>query len=148
MEIAEILAPERVACGVDCRSKKAALEALAELIAASDYTLKAGEVFDSLFARERLGSTGLGDGVALPHGRRKQGAKTLGAFVKLKAPIDFDALDRQPVDLLFALLVPEECTNEHLQILARLAERFSDKEFLAKLRATDSSADLFAMLTG
>ena len=147
MKISEILAPERVACGIDCRSKKAALETVSELIAGADDGLKAGEVFDSLFARERLGSTGLGEGVALPHGRRRSGARTIGAFVRLQSPVDFDAIDRRPVDLLFALLVPEACTNEHLQILAKLAERFSDQDFLAKVRAAASSAEIYELLT-
>ena len=110
MEISEILLPECVDCAGECQSKKSALETLARLIAGSDPDLSPLEVFDSLVARERLGSTGLGHGVALPHGRVKNGKSTRAAFVKLRTGIDFDAIDQQPVDLLFALLVPEDST--------------------------------------
>jgi len=130
MRISDILSPERVRCGISSQSKKAALETVGRMIAEADPGLTPGEVFDSLIARERLGSTGLGSGVALPHGRRKHGDKTLAAFVRLERAIDYDAVDRRPVDLLFALLVPEKSTDEHLHILALLAERFSDHTFL------------------
>jgi len=91
--------------------------------------LVARPIFDSLIGRERLGSTGLGHGVALPHGRFNQSQRAVGAFVKLKKGVDFDAIDRQPVDLVFGLLVPDHYTDEHLKILAYLAEMFSDRAF-------------------
>jgi PTS system nitrogen regulatory IIA component len=148
MQVSEILSPDRVRSDVNSHSKKAALEELAALIADANPELTRTEVFDSLIARERLGSTGLGQGIALPHGRLKSTDHTLGAFIRLHAGIEFDAIDHKPVDLLFALLVPEESTEEHLQILARLAELFSKPEVLEKLRSEDTSAGLFKLLTG
>jgi PTS system nitrogen regulatory IIA component len=148
MQIAQILTPDRIQSNVPSQSKKAALEALAALIAAADPGLSQSEVFNSLLTRERLGSTGLGQGVALPHGRLKNGERTLGAFIRLESGIDFDAVDHQPVDLLFALLVPEESTDEHLQILSRLAELFSKPEVLQRLRTEQSKETIFSILTG
>lgn len=146
MQIAEILTPARVALGAEVSSKKGVLEELANLIAADTPDLTQAEIFDSLCARERLGSTGLGHGVAIPHGRLKGGKQTLGAFMQLNEGIDYDAVDQQPVDLLFALLVPEESTDEHLQILARLAEMFSDTELVEQLRRANSSDNLYDLL--
>ncbi len=147
MEIAEILAPDRVLCDVSTSSKKRALEKISELIAGADSSLTPTEIFDCLLSRERLGSTCIGSGVALPHCRIKQGEKTLGAFMRMQEGVDFDAIDRQPVDLLFALLVPEESTDEHLEVLAHLAEKFSDKSFREELRATSSCEQVFELIT-
>lgn len=146
MQIAEILNPERIAVSNGITSKKGVLEELARLIALDTPDLTQTEVFDSLCARERLGSTGLGHGVAIPHGRLKGGKHTLGAFIQLNDGVDYDAVDQQPVDLLFALLVPEESTDEHLQILARLAEMFSDTDLVNKLRYARSSERLYELL--
>ncbi len=146
MQIAEILTPGRVAVSTGISSKKGVLEELAKLIADDTPDLTQSEIFDSLCARERLGSTGLGHGVAIPHGRLKGGKQTLGAFIQLSDGIDYDAVDQQPVDLLFALLVPEASTDEHLQILARLAEMFSDTELVNKLRRAHSSRRLYELL--
>jgi nitrogen PTS system EIIA component len=146
MNIEDILSPERVAARADITSKKSVLELLAELIAKDTPSISQAEIFDSLCARERLGSTGLGHGVAIPHGRLKGSQDTLGAFVQLQKGVDYDAVDQQPVDLLFALLVPEESTNEHLQILAQLAEMFSDSERLRKLRRAYSAEALYKQL--
>ena len=148
MQISQILAPDRVLSNVPDQSKKAALETLATLIADADPGLTQTEVFNSLITRERLGSTGLGEGVALPHGRLKNGEHTLGAFIRLGSAIDFDAVDHKPVDLLFALLVPEESTDEHLQILAQLAELFSKPEVLERLRTEQTTEGIFSVLTG
>ena len=146
MQIAEILTPGRVAVSSGISSKKGVLEELARLIAEDTANLTQTEIFDSLCARERLGSTGLGHGVAIPHGRLKGGKQTLGAFIQLQEGIDYDAVDQQPVDLLFALLVPEESTDEHLQILARLAEMFSDSDLVRRLRRASSSNRLYELL--
>ena len=146
MQISEILIPERTLCGVSTGSKKAALEIMSSLIASADSSLTQTEVFNSLISREKLGSTGLGNGIALPHGRLKHSQNTLGAFVRLQTGIDYDAIDMKPVDLLFALLVPEESTQEHLNILARLAEMFSNKENVARLRTEQSRDEIFAVL--
>ena len=127
-------------------SKKRAIEVLSELLAKGQADLTARPIFDSLIGRERLGSTGLGHGVALPHGRFNQSQHAVGAFVKLKKGVDFDAIDRQPVDLVFGLLVPDHYTDEHLKILAYLAEMFSDRAFCQQLRETDSDQMLFGLL--
>lgn len=147
MQISEILSPDRVRCDIDSHSKKAALETLSSLIASADSGISQGEVFDSLISRERLGSTGLGEGIALPHGRLKNTDHALGAFIRLQSAIDYDAVDQKPVDLLFALLVPEESTEEHLQILSKLAELFSKPEVLGKLRSEGDKNGLFSLLT-
>jgi len=146
MLISDIIEPERVLCNVEAGSKKAVLELLAELIAAADPGLTQAEVFSSLLAREKLGSTGLGKGIALPHGRLKQGNNTLGAFMRLENPVDYDSMDKEPVDLLFALVVPEESTQEHLDILAKLAEVFSDGEKLEKIRSGASNKAIYDIL--
>lgn len=146
MLISDIIKPERVLCDVQAGSKKAALELLAGLIAQASPGLTQAEVFASLLAREKLGSTGLGKGIALPHGRLKQGNQTLGAFVRLQSPVDYDAADKAPVDLLFALVVPEESTQEHLDMLAKLAELFSNNNNLVIIRAADSSNAIFDIL--
>lgn len=147
MHIADLLTAERVACGDPSASKKRVLEQLSALIAGGQQALNPTDIFDSLLARERLGSTGLGHGVAIPHGRVKNGTVTVGAFIKLQKPIDFDAVDGEPVDLLFGLLVPEQSTQEHLQLLAQLAEMFSDATFVASLRSATSAAELHARLS-
>jgi len=106
------------------------------------------EIFNKLIERERLGSTGLGHGVALPHGRLGNNDSAVGAFIKLNTPVDFDSTDGKPTDLIFALLVPLEHTEEHLQILASLAGMFSDSDFCKQLRECNSSEDLFNLLSG
>ena len=148
MHISEILTNDRVLCNVDLSSKKAVLETLSGLIAGTGSGLTGQEVFNSLLSRERLGGTGLGNGIALPHGRLKNGLATIAAFIKLKQGVDYDAVDHQPVDLIFALLVPEQSTEEHLQVLAQLAEMFNKPEFLARLRKEESNEAIYKLLTG
>ncbi|UCE90341.1 MAG: PTS IIA-like nitrogen regulatory protein PtsN [Pseudomonadota bacterium] len=146
MQIVDLITPERIACGVEAGSKKRALEMLSELIARDQETVNTTDVFDSLLARERLGGTGVGHGVALPHGRLRSSDLTIGAFVQLRQGIDFGAADNEPVDLLFALLVPEQSTDEHLQALALLAAMFSNDGFRDKLRGADTPEDLYNLL--
>ena len=148
MIISDLIAPQRVICDAPVTSKKRVLELLGELIATSHDDLEARAIFDSLVGRERLGSTGLGNGVALPHGRLAESDQAIGAFIKLDDGVDFDAIDQQPVTLIFALLVPEHFTDEHLKILAYLAEMFSDKAFCSKLNAAQSNQVLFDLLNG
>jgi nitrogen PTS system EIIA component len=147
MDISDTLSPDCVFPGVDCHSKKDALDTLAKAIANSDNSTSQTEVFDCLIARERLGSTGLGNGIAIPHGRLKNGKKTIAAFIQLDTGIDYDAIDKAPVDLLFALIVPENSTEEHLQTLATLAEIFSDTATLNKLRQSSSATEMYSILT-
>ncbi len=105
-------------------------------------------IFDSLFAREKLGSTGLGQGVAIPHGRIKGLKQAVGAFLRLATPVPFDSPDGRPVDLLFVLLVPEQATEQHLQILSELAQNFSDRAFREKLHAAADPAAVVALFQG
>lgn len=148
MKISEILSPECVLPDMDCHSKKDALDTLAKIIAGSDNSISQTEIFDCLIARERLGSTGLGNGIAIPHGRLINGKKTLAAFIQLKTAVEYDAVDKAPVDLLFALIVPEDSTEEHLQTLAELAEMFSNAQTLHHLRQSSSSTEMYSILTG
>ena len=148
MPIRDILTPERIRCDVPATSKKSALETLSELLASSDPALTPGTIFDCLIARERLGSTGLGNGVAIPHGRLPHVERAIGAFLKLSQSVDFDALDKQPVDLLFGLVVPVDCTDEHLQILAPLAELIGDRCVRAALRSDVPKGEIFELLGG
>ena len=147
MQITDILAPDRTLCEVVASSKQAALAELARLLAKAEPSLTYAEVLQSLLRREKQGSTGFGKGWALPHGRLPQCPRTLGAFIRLSAAVDYEALDGQPVRLLFALLVPEQSTGEHLQILARLAETFSDEKTLRQLQSEPSSAKIYQILT-
>jgi PTS system nitrogen regulatory IIA component len=130
----DFITTERISCDNSASSKKRALQNLGELLAQSAPELSSDEVFDKLLERERLGSTGLGHGIALPHARVDGIDTAYGAFIQLGTGIDFDAIDNQPVDLVFGLLVPESATKEHLQLLAHLASMFSNAEFSEKLR--------------
>jgi PTS system nitrogen regulatory IIA component len=131
---------------LDVASKKRLFEQAAQLIQAS-HKADAHDVFDSLFSREKLGSTALGYGIAIPHGRIKQLKETACAFARLKSPIEFDAPDNQPVDLVFVLLAPSAADEVHLQILGELAAMFSDADFRARLRAATDATALHRMLT-
>jgi len=138
MQLSELLGNNSIACHVDAQSKKRVLQELSELIAEKEEGISSSEVFDSLLNRERLGGTGIGHGAAIPHGRLKNCHKITGAFIKLKNGVDFDSLDNQPVDLLFALIVPEESSEEHLQTLALLASMFNDENFRKQLREAET----------
>jgi len=147
MQLADILSPARVVAHVDAGSKKRALEKLSEIIADhSSLEVSAGDIFDSLLARERLGTTAIDHGVAIPHGRLKDGEQTVGAFIQLNQGVDCDAMDQQKVRLLFALLVPAESTEEHLQLLARLARMFSDKVLREQLEQAADDRELYERL--
>jgi PTS system nitrogen regulatory IIA component len=147
MKLNAILAADRVASGVAVTSKKKSLEELSKLLAKGSGALSATDIFNGLTAREKLGSTGLGHGVAIPHGRMPGVTGSVGAFLRLKHPVDYDAHDGQPVDLVFGLVVPVAATEEHLKHLAAIAEKFSDEEFCKKMRAADSDKALHALLT-
>jgi len=131
------LAPERVRIDVPAASRKRTLQVLGQIFAGADAALSAQGVFDRLVARERLGSTGLGDGCALPHARVPGLNRTLAAFLRLEKGVDFDSPDREPVDLVFALLVPEESTDEHLEILAAIARVLSDEQVRTSIRSAE-----------
>ena len=143
MQIQSFLAPRRTLCGVEGASKKRVLQTLAQQIANDLPTLDADDLFSRLVARERLGSTGLGHGIAIPHCRIENCTGTVGALLTLQHPIDFDAIDGEPVDIVFALLVPEEATDDHLQTLATLAGLFNEPSFRQRLRNCSSDEDLY-----
>jgi PTS system nitrogen regulatory IIA component len=140
MNITSLLSPERVVVCDDIASKKRLLEHLGELLAGSSPQLSKQVIFDALVNREKLGSTGLGKGVAIPHGRMAALEQPVCAFIRVKNPVDFDASDGQPVDLVFSLLVPEESTEEHLQVLSTIAEIFSNTGVCTALRQCDDGA--------
>ncbi|QIK39055.1 PTS IIA-like nitrogen regulatory protein PtsN [Caldichromatium japonicum] len=142
----ELIAPERIRCALEVASKKRLIETLAELLASAHPRLQTETVFEHLIERERLGSTGLGYGVALPHARIAQISDAVGAFVRTNRGIDYDATDGQPVDLAFALLVPDTANDEHLRLLAHLATLFSDPDIRAQLRKATSSDEVLRVL--
>lgn len=142
----DLLVARRVGCGLRLTSKKRLLETLAELLASADASLTPEIVFEHLLERERLGSTGLGHGIALPHARVPMVRESIGAFIQLAAGIDYDAIDDVPVDLAFALLVPKDANEMHLRMLSRLATMFSDPDLRADLRDASSAADLWNLL--
>jgi len=145
--VSNLLKPEDVLCDVDVASKKRLFEVASELFQRTDGA-DAATVFDSLFAREKLGSTALGYGIAIPHGRIKGLNDTACALIRLKQPIDFDAPDNLPVDLLFILLAPVAATDVHLQILGELAQMFSEKGMREKLRAAPDADALLQLIRG
>jgi len=143
MDISHILSPGRTRNRVAGGSKKRVLEQVAKLIAADNPALDADDLFRKLIARERLGSTGIGRGVAVPHCRVENCAGPVGTLLTLEDEVDFEAVDDAPVDIVFTLLVPDEAQDDHLQTLAALAETFSDPENLKRLRSTTSDEELF-----
>ena len=147
MEIQDIISPERVVYDLEVNSKKRALESISDVLTKGDSNqLVPHDICESLLAREKLGSTSIGSGVAIPHGRIKNVEKAVAAFVKLDHGIDYDAIDNQAVDLIFALLVPENSTQEHLNILAEIAEMFSIESFREKVRQCEDAESLFQLL--
>lgn len=143
----DILTPARTLCRAPGLSKKRLFETIASIISEDQPALVYDEVFSQLIAREKLGSTGLGQGIAIPHCRVDACPEPLGTLVTLEQAIDFDAPDDQPVDLLFALLVPGEAHQQHLDILANVARLFSQPDFCRQLRAAPNSQALFELAT-
>ncbi|HEY9037051.1 MAG TPA: PTS IIA-like nitrogen regulatory protein PtsN [Pseudomonadales bacterium] len=143
MNIATVLNPNRVWCQAPGGSKKRVLENLSDFLAEQIPALNAGELFTQLIARERLGSTGLGFGIAIPHCRLSTIEEPVGALARLETPIDFDSPDDEPVDLLFVLVVPEASNEAHLELLAALASQFSQPAWCQRLRDATSATELF-----
>lgn len=143
MQVQSFLSQHRTRSGVEAGSKKRALQILSELIAEDQPTLDADDIFTNLLGRERLGSTGLGGGIAIPHCRISNCASTVGALIQLQAPIEYESVDGQPVDILFALIVPEEAHDEHLQTLAAIAEQLHRPGYLQSLRDAKDSTSLW-----
>lgn len=147
MWIYKLLTPLGTCCNLEAGSKKMALEQAAKLVEAQYPELDASVVFNGLHAREKLGSTGMGEGVAIPHCRLAECKAASGYILKLSTPIDFDAIDGQAVDLLFVLVVPEEETTEHLETLAAIASIFRQAEARDELRNTSNATELFQAIT-
>lgn len=144
--LAKLLPVTSVMLDLDVSSKKRVFEHVG-LLFENSLGIGRGQVFDALFARERLGSTGLGHGIAIPHGRIKGLREAAGAFVRTKSPIPFEAPDGNPVQLIFVLLVPEKATDVHLQILSELAQLFSNREMRAQLASLSDPAEVQKLIT-
>ncbi|MCL2525094.1 MAG: PTS IIA-like nitrogen regulatory protein PtsN [Betaproteobacteria bacterium] len=145
--LSQILAPGQILLDFEASSKKRVFEQAGQLFE-THLGLARSVIFDSLFAREKLGSTGLGQGIAIPHGRIKGLKHAAGAFIRLITPIPFDSPDGRGVNLLFVLLVPEQATEEHLQILSELAQRFADRAFRESLQTAPDAAAVLALFQG
>jgi len=146
MQIDHILTPDRTFSGVQGGSKKRVLELIGKLVA-QHTNLDPDAIYESLIAREKLGSTGFGNGIAIPHCRLGDCHQAIGALLQLDGKIDFDALDGQPVDLIFVLLVPQEATDQHLQILKMLAGKLDQAELRDALRAAPDAQSLYDVMT-
>lgn len=143
IQLDQVLSPERVYTGAFGVSKKRVLQSLAERLAASLKDVGDIDLFDQLIARERLGSTGLGQGIAVPHCRLAHIERPVAALAKLDEAVDFESPDRKPVDLLFVLVVPEAATDDHLNLLAAVVERFNDSQLVNALRQTTDHQALY-----
>lgn len=146
MEIADLITPQNVIAQLRVISKKQALQELAKRAGAMT-GLHERAVYDVLIERERLGSTGIGNGVAVPHGKLPGLDRLYGLFARLDRPIGFEAVDDQPVDLIFLLLAPEAAGADHLTALARISRLMRDRAICEKLRGTDNADALYALLT-
>jgi PTS system nitrogen regulatory IIA component len=145
--IASLLPASHVLVDLPAADRRAVFEQVAALLEGKT-GIKRGTILDSLLARERLGSTGLGQGIAIPHGRVRGLREATGAFVRTREPIEFEAPDERPVNLIFALLVPEKSTDLHLEILGELAQMFSNREQRAKLSAARDSLEVQRLIAG
>ncbi|MBS7326969.1 MAG: PTS IIA-like nitrogen regulatory protein PtsN [Thiopseudomonas sp.] len=149
IHLADILSPARSRVNVQGGSKKRVLELIAQLFAEDQPSLDSNQLFNSLIAREKLGSTGFGNGIAIPHCRLSGCDQPLGAILHLESPVDFDAIDGAPVDLLFVLLVPDAATDEHLVLLRQIASLFDNEPLRERLRqASDNQALYEAVIAG
>lgn len=146
MEILDLLTPERVVVGLRPSSKKQALRELAQH-AAQVTGLHERMVFDVLLERERLGTTGVGNGIAIPHGKLSELSDLYGVFVRLEEPVTFDSVDDKPVDLIFLLLAPESAGADHLKALARISRTLRDASVCKKLRTADDAATIYGILS-
>lgn len=147
MRLTDLITPESVFASLKASNKKNALLELSER-AAKVAGVSAREVFDALLHRERLGSTGIGDGVAIPHGKLPQAKRIFGLFARMEKAIDFDSLDGNPVDLIFLLIAPESAGADHLKALACAARMLRDPAFLSSVRSTHDDSALYALIAG
>ena len=141
MAISALLSPQKIFIDTEVSSKKKLLELIAN-ITADQTRLPESIIYTNLLNRERLGSTGLGQGFAVPHARLPDLEKTVGCFFRLKQPVNFESPDNLPVDLVFAIIIPQEATEEHLLILSSLARIFSDADICEAIRAANSKEEI------
>jgi PTS system nitrogen regulatory IIA component len=146
MEIHDLITTKSVVAALRVTSKKQALQELAKR-AAQITGIDERQIFDVLLEREKLGTTGVGHGIAIPHGKLSQLTRLYGLFARLERPIDFEAIDEQPVDLIFLLLAPESAGADHLKALARVSRLLRDKATTTKLRGCDNADGLYSLLT-
>jgi PTS system nitrogen regulatory IIA component len=146
MDLGDLISPDAILPSLKADSKKQALQELAQKAAALT-GLHGREIFDTLLQRERLGSTGVGRGIAIPHGRVAALPRIVSVFARLDEPIDFDALDAEPVDLIFLLLAPEHAGADHLKALARISRLLREPSSIEKLRTSKDRAALYSVLT-
>jgi PTS system nitrogen regulatory IIA component len=146
MDLSDLIKPDAILGSLKANSKKQVIQALAEK-AAEMTGLEERQIFETLLQREKLGSTGVGGGIAIPHGKLAKLDRIFGLFARLPKPVDFEALDDQPVDLLFLLLAPEGAGADHLKALARIARLFREPGVVGKLRASSDKSALYAVLT-
>ncbi|MBX3597588.1 MAG: PTS IIA-like nitrogen regulatory protein PtsN [Rhizobiaceae bacterium] len=145
MDLSDLIEVSAIMPSLKANSKKQLLQLLAEK-AATVTELPERVIFDTILQRERLGSTGVGNGIAIPHGKLNGVKKIVGVFARLETPVDFEALDDQPVDLVFLLLAPEGAGADHLKALSRIARVLRDSETVAKIRGTKDASAIFALL--
>ncbi|MBM7455530.1 PTS system nitrogen regulatory IIA component [Oceanisphaera litoralis] len=145
MEVADILSRDCTRSAVPCTSKKRALEIISEL-AALHLDVSSQQLFDCLLAREKMGSTGIGNGIAIPHGRIGNNNRATAVLLTFADPVEFDAIDNQPVGLVFALLVPEQECKLHLKTLSLIAEKLSNKQVCKQLRQAGSDDELYNIM--
>lgn len=143
MQLTDILSLDCTHCAVQDSSKKKLLETISGMVAPKLVGINRADVFDSLLQRERLGSTGIGLGIAIPHGRLEKANKPVAVLVTMAQAVDFDAIDNQPVDIIFALLVPQDEPEQHLQTLSEVAKRLNNKECCRALRKASTDQELY-----
>ena len=143
----DLLSPARILAGVRVSSKKRLFELISTTFTRKSPDLNSREIFESICAREHLGSTALGNGIAVPHGRIEGTDEVQALFLQLSKPLPFDTDDGKPVDLIFALIVPSECTADHKKLLSDICERFSDTELLAQLRNAEDANEIWQLLS-
>ncbi|CAN7170891.1 PTS IIA-like nitrogen regulatory protein PtsN [Phyllobacterium sp. LjRoot231] len=146
MDLGDLIQPDAVLPALKVNSKKQLLQIMSEKAAVLT-GLSEREVFDTILQRERLGSTGVGNGIAIPHGKINSVKRIAGVFAQLETPVDFEALDDQPVDIVFLLLAPENAGADHLKALSRIARMLRDPERIAKLRTAHDASLIYELLT-
>jgi PTS system nitrogen regulatory IIA component len=146
MIISDIVSLDRTECAVNCQSKKRIFEVIGEIAVKQCPELELSDVLTSILTREKMGSTGIGNGIAIPHGRIDGIDEIIAVVVTSEEPIQFDAIDDKPVDIFFALLVPTEQTNEHLQTLSSIAQKLSEKSIVRALRGASTKDQIIEAL--